>query len=217
MKLIFHVTIGDEQEPIRRVLIIKLDTLGDVVMATPFIRAIEESLPGAEITLVVSRSMVGLFDGNPRIKVIGVNIDCNKIIRSFALPIRHYFFAKQYFKNQQYDVCFIPRIDTDHEYATILAYFAGAKRRISFSEKSEHRKSILNKSFDRLLTDVVSPSGVRHEVLENMRLLEKVGIFPALPEDCLKVTPPPPCLQKTFCPIHRQSTLQYVQHRDIPN
>ncbi len=189
VKLIFHVKSSDKQEPIQRILIIKLDTLGDVVMIAPFIRAIEESLHGAEITLVVSRSMVGLFDGNPRIKVLGVNVDCNKIIRSFTLPIHHYFFAKNHFKNQQYDVCFIPRVDTDHEYATILAYFAGVKRRISFSEKSEHRKSLLNKSFDRLLTDVVSPSGVRHEVLENMRLLEKVGILPALPETCLEITP----------------------------
>jgi ADP-heptose:LPS heptosyltransferase len=38
----------------RRVLAVRLDNLGDVLVTTPAIRAIKESLPGAEVTLLAS-------------------------------------------------------------------------------------------------------------------------------------------------------------------
>lgn len=47
-------TIPPEWRAARRVLALRLDNLGDVLVTTPAIRAIGESLPGAEVTLLAS-------------------------------------------------------------------------------------------------------------------------------------------------------------------
>jgi lipopolysaccharide heptosyltransferase II len=44
----------DRWQAARNILCIRLDTLGDVLMTTPAIRAIKESLPGSQITLLTS-------------------------------------------------------------------------------------------------------------------------------------------------------------------
>lgn len=47
--------IDEKWQPARRILAIRLDNLGDVLVTTPAIHAIRESLPRAEITLLASR------------------------------------------------------------------------------------------------------------------------------------------------------------------
>jgi ADP-heptose:LPS heptosyltransferase len=49
-----HDPVHEEWQHVRRVLAVRLDNLGDVLVATPAIHAIRESLPGAEITLLAS-------------------------------------------------------------------------------------------------------------------------------------------------------------------
>jgi lipopolysaccharide heptosyltransferase II len=44
----------DRWQAARNILCIRLDTLGDVLMTTPAIRAIKESLPGSQVTLLTS-------------------------------------------------------------------------------------------------------------------------------------------------------------------
>ena len=38
----------------RRLLVMRLDNIGDVVMAGPVLRALKESLPGSHVTLMAS-------------------------------------------------------------------------------------------------------------------------------------------------------------------
>ena len=45
---------------VRRVLAIRLDNLGDVLMTTPALAAMRDSLPGARITLLASPSGAAL-------------------------------------------------------------------------------------------------------------------------------------------------------------
>jgi ADP-heptose:LPS heptosyltransferase len=52
-----------------RILIIKLGALGDVVLATPHIRAIVEAYPEAEATLLTSPECAGLVRGLPGLEV----------------------------------------------------------------------------------------------------------------------------------------------------
>lgn len=46
--------IAAEWQNARRILCVRLDTLGDVLMTTPAIRAVKEALPGSQITLMTS-------------------------------------------------------------------------------------------------------------------------------------------------------------------
>jgi len=47
-------SISPEWQEIRRILCVRLDTLGDVLMTTPAIRALKESLPESQVTLLTS-------------------------------------------------------------------------------------------------------------------------------------------------------------------
>ena len=38
----------------RRILVMRLDNIGDVVMTSPVLRALKENLPGSSITLMAS-------------------------------------------------------------------------------------------------------------------------------------------------------------------
>ncbi len=177
----FPVVSATSHEPVSadaplKILVIKLDTLGDVVMVLPLLSALHQRLPHAEITLAVHPSFVSFFQKISAVRVIGIPTDCSKFFRPIALPLRHYQFAKSHLQQEAYDFCLIPRLDTDHEYAVPLAYFSRAKRRISFSEHSEKRKSHLNMGFDRLLTDAILPKDVLHEVQRNLTLLNAMGL-----------------------------------------
>lgn len=48
--------ISGSWEQVKRILCIRLDYMGDVLMTTPAIRALRQSLPGCEITLLTSGS-----------------------------------------------------------------------------------------------------------------------------------------------------------------
>jgi len=53
-----------------RILIIKLGALGDVVLATPHIRAVVEAYPEAEVTLLTSPGCAALVQGLPGLEVV---------------------------------------------------------------------------------------------------------------------------------------------------
>ena len=53
-----------------RILIIKLGALGDVVLATPHMRAIVEAYPEAEVTLLTSPACAVLVQGLPGLEVV---------------------------------------------------------------------------------------------------------------------------------------------------
>jgi ADP-heptose:LPS heptosyltransferase len=53
-----------------RILIIKLGALGDVVLATPHIRAVVEAYPEAEVTLLTSPACAALVQGLPGLEVV---------------------------------------------------------------------------------------------------------------------------------------------------
>ena len=176
LKLICRPAASIIGGPIQRVLVVKLDELGDLAIAVPFLKTLRAQLPSAYITVVVNQSIAGLLEGMSDVKVLPVDVKCSRLLRPLILPLRHYRFVQRHLSDCNFDLCFIPRVDADDRYATFLSYFTKAKRRISFSEKSTRRKATLNKSFDLLLTDAVPLTGVHHEAPANLLLLERIGI-----------------------------------------
>lgn len=164
-----------EPENIRRVLVVKLDEIGDSVMLTPFVRELRVGLPQAWITLVVKPQLKELWDACPYV---------NEVIaydRQTGLPnLRSHLSALSLAKNRlwkkRFDLAIVPRWDADAYNASFLAYFSGAAQRIGYSEKVIEHKKQLNKGYDTLYTKVSGDSALKHDSLRNLDLLMGLGL-----------------------------------------
>ena len=59
----------DEQQPPSqpKILIIRLSSIGDIVLTTPVVRAVNEQLPEAEVHFLVRKDYVPVVENNPHI------------------------------------------------------------------------------------------------------------------------------------------------------
>lgn len=176
IRLVVRPSRKEMKMAFERILVVKLDELGDSVLAWPMLSNLRRDLPNAEITIVLNKPVAGLWESLPGFRVIGLDLKCRKFLRPFLLPIRHYLFVRKHFRNEEFDLCIIPRRDSDSVYATFLGYFSKARRRISFSEVSTPRKAIINRGFDSLLTDVMAKPPLQHETLSNQSMLPMIGL-----------------------------------------
>ncbi len=51
--------------PLRRILMVRTDRMGDLLMTLPAVRCVREELPQAELTLLLQRGMRDLLEGHP--------------------------------------------------------------------------------------------------------------------------------------------------------
>ena len=162
----------------RSLLVVKLDDIGDFVLATPFLRELRRNAPQATITLVVKRSVSNLAESCPHVNGV-LTFDGQAAGGSAWLLRRHWralSFARRHLRPQHFDVAVIPRWDVDPYLATALAAFAGARAVVGFSDRTTALKRAHNRGFDRLLTDAISPEGHQgHEVNHNLSLLTAMG------------------------------------------
>ncbi len=168
-----------ELTQVGRILLIQpYDTLGDVIFTSPLPRELKRAFPDAEIMVVTSAHGVpGVLDENPHISsIIPVNVRCNRLLRPLLLPWRHWRLARRVLRRQRFDVAIVPRYTVDAYFATFLAYFSGAPCRIGYTENTVARKSVLNRGYDRLLTDVLPAShAIENEVVRNLHVLSVFG------------------------------------------
>lgn len=55
---------------VKKILLIQLGDIGDVVWTTPVIRAVKESIPDAQVSVLVRAGFGGLLEGDPAIKEV---------------------------------------------------------------------------------------------------------------------------------------------------
>jgi len=71
------------KEQIRRILIIRLGKLGDVLFTTPLVRALKKALPKAEIIYVVSSYAKPILENNPYInKLLILRVEPKQILNT---------------------------------------------------------------------------------------------------------------------------------------
>ncbi len=142
--------------PMRNVLIIKLRYLGDVLLATPTVRALKAARPDVRVTMMVNRGTEDVLLGNPDVDEIVV-LDKGSLAAQWRLIIE--------LRRRRFDTV----IDlTDGDRSSFLTWISGAPVRIGFND--EHRWR------GRCYTEVVPPvPGVRHRIdrdLAALRLLK---------------------------------------------
>lgn len=160
-----------------RILIVRLDEIGDFILTVPCLRAIRKHYRSAHITLLVNSSVQAIARACPYIDELIVFP-----MKSRALPfdqVGTYLaarqFAKRCLKGKGFDCALIARADIDNGGALAMAYHAGIPWRIGFAEAAYPLKALKNQAYDRFLTHVVERSPALHEVNRILDLARTLG------------------------------------------
>jgi lipopolysaccharide heptosyltransferase II len=165
---------------VRRILVIRLDLIGDVVLSLPAVRALHRAYPHAEIDFLAQPSSAPILTGQPHIARV-LTPDATfwrrpaalwrRANRKAALALLHQLRAPRY------DLC----VSISGDRASILARLSGARRRVGYAREA----------YRGLLSDPV-PGGryaiQRHEVEYVRELARAAGARDAeadLPELCV--------------------------------
>jgi heptosyltransferase III len=147
------------KSPPKTILVIVTRRIGDVLLATPFIRSLKVAWPQATIDVLVFRGTEGVLAGNP---------DINHVHTVPARPafLYHFLFILKIVRRYDIAASVVPG-----DRPTLYAYFAGHYRvgLLLLTRKERWKKMLLHKwvAFDSLNT---------HTVRMNLALGKALGI-----------------------------------------
>ena len=158
-----------EFQDIRKILVIKLRHIGDVLLTIPAIRALRDTFPSASITALVNSGTEDVLKGNPLIHEI-LTVDRSALKQSLFERIKYEFYFVKQLRKQSFDMA----VDlTGGDRPALYAFLSRARYRIGY----EQAKGFAGKRF--LYTQRLSIDRDRHTVLQNLELLDKAGIKPS--------------------------------------
>jgi lipopolysaccharide heptosyltransferase II len=147
-------------DPPRRVLVVDLDNLGDLLLATPAIRALRRRFPQAALDLVVSEYAAPAVRGNPNVDEI---LTCDKTVAAAPLPARVRLAWR--LRQRRYDLGVILEAHWGYAgFSELLLAAAGIPRRVG-PDLGKHRD---------LLTDRV-PVRRQHWIDAYLEIVGRVG------------------------------------------
>lgn len=144
----------------RRILVVRTDRIGDVLLSTPVLKALREHYPSSYIAMMVAPATRDIVDGNPYLdKVIVFDKDR---MNGFLSTVN---FAKK-LKRENFDISIVlhPTVRVH-----FLVFLAGIKERIGYDRKAPY---FLSRALPHRKHE-----GARHEAEYNFDLLEPLGIY----------------------------------------
>lgn len=94
-----------------KILLVRLDEIGDVVLMTPLLREMRSNYPEADITLIVKPQVYNLVELCPYVNKV-MTFDRYEGRFSFILNIIKAFrYAKVFLWKEKYDLVIVPRWD----------------------------------------------------------------------------------------------------------
>ncbi|MEO8045653.1 MAG: putative lipopolysaccharide heptosyltransferase III [Nitrospirota bacterium] len=154
----------------KNVLIIKLRYIGDVLLATPTVRAIKAAQPDVRVTMMVNRGTEDVLSENPDLEEVIV-LDKGSLAAQSRLIAG--------LRSRRFDTV----IDlTDGDRSAFLTWISGASVRIGFND--EHRWR------GKYYTQVVqSMPGVQHRIDRDLEALKPMSIQAGSKDPQLWLTP----------------------------
>jgi lipopolysaccharide heptosyltransferase II len=150
------------------VLIIRQQNqMGDMLLATPCLRALRESLPKSRITLVASHENEAVVRNNPHVDEVLVYD--KRRFRSNPLALPRFLRA---LRKRSFDICVVLSTVSSSVTSALLCLISGARYRVGYSGEG------LGVGFvDRAFHDAVPmPEENIHQSRLGLRLLEHFGI-----------------------------------------
>lgn len=173
--IIFFIKTKNAKQ-IERILILKLDHAGDVLLATPAIKAIRKQFPLAHITLVAGPWAKGIVEGEPYINdIISYSAFWHNRSPDRTLNIREGIELIRILRRRRYDIFFDLKGDP---FAIIMGFLSGIPKRIGYGWSGG----------GFLLTDEVETTIKKYQVEILMDAVRIVDPKPETPQ--LRITVP---------------------------
>jgi ADP-heptose:LPS heptosyltransferase len=175
----------------RKILVVKLDYIGDWILTIPFLENLRRNAPQAEITVVVLDRVFALAETccfADRVIAIG-RAEGRRIVFGASHRAALAGFAEDY-RSGRFDLALVPRWDADFNGALAIAHGSGARAVVGFTERATPRKRLLNQGDDRFYTMAVGdPRAVAHEADRELTLLRALGAEARLNPPSLDLLP----------------------------
>lgn len=145
-----------------RILIVRTDRIGDVVLSTPVVRALRAALPQAYLAMMVQPEHRELVEGNPDLNAV-ILYDKKGAERGILGNLR---FARR-LRQHRFDTAVILH-STNR--VILVSWLAGIRRRVGYARR-------LGWLLTRRLP-YVKREGEKHELEYNLDLLRLIGVQP---------------------------------------
>ncbi len=148
-----------------KILIIKPSSLGDVIHALPFLKAVKDTFPESTIDWIISSGLEGLLEGNPLInELIVINKDSWKRPKNIRRTSRELINLRRRLSSRGYDLV----IDLQGLLRSgVISRFATSSLKIGFADAREGSRYL----YDRR----VSVNGIAHAVDKNLAVARAIG------------------------------------------
>lgn len=155
-----------EFRDVKKIIVIKLRHIGDVLLITPAIKAVNNTFPNASITALVNSGTDVVLQGNPLINEI-VTLDRSLLKQSFFRRIKYEISFLSNLRKKGFDMA----IDlTGGDRPALYCFLSGARYRIGFDDSG----GLLGKRY--LYSHRFKVNRENHNVIQNLELLSKAGI-----------------------------------------
>jgi len=157
-----HPTVLSEKDDLKRILIVRTDRIGDVLLSSPAIQELRRAYPNAYIAMMVSPYAKEVVSGNPYLDEVIV-FDKDSRHKGWRGTLK---FARS-LKKKRFDAAVILH-PTNRVH--LVTFFAGIPKRVGF-----------NRKLGFLLTDRIEHTkqlGEKHESEYSLDILRHMGIEP---------------------------------------
>jgi lipopolysaccharide heptosyltransferase II len=158
----YNLPVESPKYDFKRILIVRTDRIGDVLLSTPVIKALRGTYPNAYIAMMVSPYAKDIIDGNPYLDEV-IIYDKDGKHKSWGRSLK---FSLR-LKKRRFDLALVLH-PTNRVH--LVSCFAGIPRRVGYDRK-----------LGFLLTDKIEHTkhlGQKHELEYNLDLLRHLGIEP---------------------------------------
>lgn len=143
----------------KKILLVRTDRIGELLLTSPAMRAIRQSFPDAEITIIVSSHSAGVVEGCPYVDSI-IKFDIERIKSSFVGKLKIFIMVKK----SRFDLAIM---FNPSKFFNILTFLAGIPIRVGYDRKFGFLLSHRTKDRKYLCE--------KHEVEYNLDLVGLVG------------------------------------------
>jgi heptosyltransferase-2 len=155
-----------EQEFYKRILIVRTDRIGDVLLSTPAIKALRDKYPHAYIAMMVAPYAKDIVDGNPYLDEV-IIYDKDNLHKRWRDTIR---FSRN-LKKKRFDLSIVLHPTNRVHLITFLAGIPkrlGYDRKLGFllTDRIKHEKQLGKQHESEYVLDMLRPLGISNARLE---------------------------------------------------